>query len=346
MKDYINKDLYAVLGLQPEFDMAKIKAVYRKLVRKYHPDISPDSEEKFKEIQEAYEILSDSEKKSRYDLIRGIVFTKTSHSTSKTQAKRAYEETVKNQKSEGKTAQQTAEKKENKSFSKVFNDILDEMFTSKNSAKTPPKPRKNGTDVTTGISISVKEALLGTNRTINILHTEVCPNCYGKKFINGTQCQLCKGKGEISIHKKINVKIPPNIKNNSKIRIANEGNKGINGGKNGDLYLVLTVDESKKFKTEGLDIKIEIPITPYQAALGATINVESPNGEITMKIPPNTTSNQKFRLSEQGLIDKKSDKKGDMIVTVRIEMPKNLSEEELKLYKELEKVANKIESEK
>ena len=319
------KNLYEILEISSTSTASVIKSAYRKLARKYHPDLnSGDASciKKFKEITEAYEILSDEEKKKNYDLLRGF-YTENSQAK-RNEAQKAYKETLN-------------EEKHKEGFSSVFSDILEGFknttSSSRQNFKTKQARPEKGNDVNTDITITILEALEGTTKTINILHTEVCPNCEGKVFLNGAKCPLCKGLGEQTIHKKLTVKIPAGIKHGSKIRIANEGNTGYNGGKNGDLYLNIKVENNSIFKYDGLNVLCTIPITPFEAVLGASIEILTPTGKIMMKITPNTHSGQKFRLSEQGL--EQGEKKGDIIVTVNIEVPKNPSEKELELYRKL-----------
>jgi len=348
------KNLYAILEVSSTATATTIKASYRKLARKYHPDLNSGDEacsKKFKEITEAYEILSDSIKKKDYDLLRG--FRENASNSRYSEAHKAYKETQKSgfsesqkqetpqSKDKGSKEQPKKEgKRTNDDLSNVFNDLL-EGFKNKTNKK-PIRPER-GTDVNTDMTITMLEALQGTTRVVNIIHTEKCPNCEGKKFINEFKCPLCKGNGEQSIHKKLTVKIPAHIKQGSKIRIANEGNKGYNGGKNGDLYLNVKIDttagtssaQDSFFKHEGRNILCTIPITPFEAVLGASINIPTPSGKVSMKILPNTHSGQKYRLSGQGL--SKDNEIGDMIVTVNIEISKCMSEEEIELYKKLQK---------
>ena len=166
----------------------------------------------------------------------------------------------------------------------------------------------------------------------------MCPRCRGRKFINGTKCAECDGTGEISEHKKITVKIPPNIKNGAKLRVANEGNPGLYGGKNGDLYLKISVIQDSLWKYEGADILCNVPITPFEAVLGAAVEIPAFDGNLKFKVPPGTHSGQKFRLAGQGL--DKNGKKGDIIVTVTIEIPDSLSNDEIKLYEKLKKACS------
>jgi len=338
------KNLYEILEIPSSASDSAIKSAYKKLVRKYHPDVNSGDKQcvkKFKEVTEAYEILSDRDKKKNYDLLRGFYKNNSAGGSQEpsqakfSEAQRAYKQ-AREQEQEVKNSAKS--QKETERFSHIFSDILEGFKNTTSTArnqqfKTQQVRPERGKDIHTDVKITMPEAKEGTSRTINILHTEVCPNCNGRPFANGAKCPICKGLGEQSIHKKLNVKIPANVKHGSKIRIANEGNKGYNGGKNGDLYLNIKIESNSNFKYEGLNALCTIPITPYEAVLGASIEIPTPNGRVTMKILPNTHSGQKFRLAGQGLIQE--DKTGDMIVTVNIEMPKTLSKEEIKLYERL-----------
>lgn len=349
MNKYYQKDLYAILEVSPDSDETKIKAAYRKQARKWHPDVNDNSQEsivRFKEITEAYEVLTDAQKRSQYDILKGIHSRRETVYSTQTQAKKAYEKSKNTETASTKTEQSTVKKEEeNKgSFSQVFESFLDGIFTNtaepKSSTKKTKKPKpENGRDINLNVNIKMSEAITGTHRTVNVLHSERCPKCEGRRFINGAKCPLCKGTGEVSLHKKLNVKIPAGIKKGAKIRVANEGNKGYNGGKNGDLYLFINIEENKFFKYEGNNVVCEIPITPFEAVLGANIDVPTLCGSVSMKIPANTSTGQKFRLSGQGIEDKKTKKKGDQIVTVKIEVPKELSSEEIKLYEQLKNLS-------
>lgn len=226
----------------------------------------------------------------------------------------------------------------NRHFSNFLSDIMDGISgIAKKTAPKPPDPKK-GEDIFADITIPLKDAVTGTHRIVNIMHTEVCPNCNGRKFINGAKCTACDGKGEMSKHQKINVTIPAHIKNGSKLRIAGEGNRGYYGGKNGDLYLNITILPHANFRFDGLDVLFVVPITTFEAALGGEISVPALEGDVVLKLPPATQSGQVFRISSKGL--KKNNKIGDIIITVRIQIPKKLSDEELELYRRLKKVSS------
>lgn len=341
------KNYYEILEISTTASAVVIKSAYRKLVRKYHPDLNGGDKncvEKFKEITEAYEILSDDDKKKHYDILRGFYYQNSQAKFH--EANKAYKD-PQNSSNPSSTNYKTEDRiRREERFSNVLDDIIAgfKNTTSTSNKQTykhkTPTPER-GKDIYSDVKITLHEAVNGTNRTINILHTQACPNCEGRPFINGGQCPVCKGLGEQSIHKKLNVKIPANVKQGSKIRIANEGNKGYNGGRNGDLYLTIKIEFDSNFKCEGLNLVGTVLIAPYEAVLGANIDVETPNGKISMRVLPNTHSGQKFRLAGQGLKQSAAEggKTGDMIVTVNIETPQNLSEKEIELYKELKNIS-------
>jgi len=326
---------YDILDVTFDADELLIKTAYRKLARQYHPDLNPDDElaiQKFKKITEAYETLSNKEKRAKYDSVNN--FISKNNSTNYSYAKKTY---TKQAESKKKPPYNTT-KEAKGSFGEVFNDILGNIKNNNQNKSSRPKII-NGTDINTNISITQKEAFEGTCRTVNILHTSICPKCNGRRFINGSKCPLCSGKGETSVQKKLTVKIPAFVKEGSKIRIANEGNQGLNGGANGDLYLTISIEKDSQFSYEGSNICTTVPITPFEAALGAAIDVSTPDGSVSMKIPPCTSSGQKFRLAEQGLKDSETNTTGDLVVTVKIALPKELTAEEKELYEKLKLVS-------
>ncbi len=316
---------YEILGVTPDSDIAEIKSAYRKLARKFHPDVNPNGVKKFKEISKAYATLSDENKRKQYDIING--FFKTSQEPKPEDAKKETEQTEQTQKT-----QNTEDKiKTDKSFSDLFNSIFENKSETK---ENKPQPEK-GQDINTDVIITMAEAFSGTSKIINVVHTELCPRCKGRKFVNGNKCSVCNGAGEYSQHKRINVKIPANVKNGAKLRIKGEGGDGKFGGKNGDLFLFIHIKGNSKIKYEDENILYNVPITPYEAALGGEIIIPTFEGQVKLQIPARTSSGQKFRLAGQGL--KKNGKIGDMIVTVSIEIPKRLSDDEVKLYEKLKK---------
>ena len=325
------KNYYSILGVTPDSTEVEIKSAYRSLARKYHPDINPSGTTKFKDITEAYETLSDQKKKLQYDTINGFFKSKKEEEekqyTSSDKAKEEYTKT--------KTEEEPKKKGKKSKISQNINEIFKDFGRSKDKKESSI----NGKDITEEITITIQEAIEGTNKIINILHSSTCPHCKGRKFINGAECNTCNGTGEKNELKKINIKIPSGIKSGTKLRIANEGNKGKNGGKNGNLYVVINIQKNSHINCENNDLIYNIPITPYEAALGTNISIPTHDGNISLKIPPKTNSGQKFRIAGQGI--KKNGKTGDIIVVVNIEFSSSLSDDEIKLYEKLKKMSSK-----
>mgnify|MGYP004559040757 CR=1 FL=1 len=371
MKKYSSNDYYGLLGLTFEATKEEIKKAFRRATVKYHPDVNKDGEKIFMQIKEAYEVLIDENERKNYDFVMGFDMKRRQKQAEKEfqrkkeEAQRQkyqgykydYGQEYRNTKinseaqmagknrnsyrSEKKFDNSEQEKHTEKNFSDTMKDIIGNLFHGKNSsspAKDEIQP-KDGEDITMPLEITYKEALNGTNRKINVLHTEVCPICEGKRFTNGSKCHYCKGTGEVSLHKKLNVKIPPHTENNKKIRLKNEGTKGLKGGKNGNLYLVVRITDDSYFKFDGNNVFCEVEINPYEAVLGVQKSVKTLSGLATLKIPQGTSSGQKFRLAKEGLFDENSKTKGDQIVTVKIKVDENLTEREKRLYEELRNIS-------
>ena len=371
MKKYSSQDYYGLLGLTFEATKDEIKKAFRRATVKYHPDVNKDGAKIFMQIKEAYEVLIDENERRNYDLVMGFELKRRQKQSEKEFARKNKE--AQNQKYQGykydygqeykntkiNSEAQMAGKNRNsyrreknveqnnnenyseKNFSDTMKDIIGNLFHGKNGTRKPEEKiqPKDGEDITMPLEITYKEALNGTNRKINVLHTEVCPICEGKKFTNGSKCHYCKGTGEVSLHKKLNVKIPPHTENNKKIRLKNEGTKGLKGGKNGNLYLVVRITDDSYFKFDGNNVFCEVEISPYEAVLGVQKSVKTLSGFATLKIPQGTSSGQKFRLAKEGLFDENSKTKGDQIVTVKIKVDENLSEREKRLYEELRNIS-------
>lgn len=321
---------YEILGVSPESDFDTIKTAYRRLARKYHPDLNQENPDEairnFKMISEAYETLSDPKKRSQHDIINGIFKTKFTSEFNNSTNNTTYAK-----------SQNTKSQKEKNQFKDTINDIYNE-FTKKSKEKYKKEKLepKNGSDINVDVTITLSDVAKGCKRTINVLHTETCPNCHGRKFINNNKCNDCNGKGEITNFKKITVTIPKGIKNNSKLRLKGEGNPGFNGGINGDLFVNVKIKPSSRISYEGKDIIYKLPIAPYEAVLGAEIHVPTFDGNVLLKLPAGSSQGQKFRLSGLGL--NKNGQIGDIIIILDIEISKSLSDDEIKLYEKLKKL--------
>ena len=356
-----DKNYYEILGVTPDVESGELKSVYRRLVRKFHPDVNPDGEMKFKDIMEAYETLCDEAKRRQYDTINGFFKSsrsseeyksepyrksyRTSAKTSETIKRDSFEKTK--TKSNQDYMHSEKKKSDDKNICDLINDIIDgfSQKPKKKKASSAKKPvPKKGADIYTDVCITLKESINGTHKTVNVINTEVCPYCKGRKFINDSSCKHCDGKGEITNHQKINVTIPKNVKNGTKFRLSGEGKKGENGGKNGDLYLKITVMPDSAFKIDGNNLLCEVLISPFEAVLGGDINVPSLSGYVKLTLPPLTKSGQIFRISSQGI--KKNNFVGDIIVTVKIQIPDKLTDEEIALYTKLKNISGESVREK
>lgn len=347
------RDFYDVLGVPKNADKDRIKAAYRELAKKYHPDVNkePGAEEKFKEIKEAYDVLYDDEKRANYDQFGHEAF---------------------NQQNEGFSSQST-------SYGFGFDDIGD-IFSSffGGDSKSRNSFKKKGNDTEMTIKISFMDAILGKNITLNITCDEKCsncggiggekfddcPKCGGKGFINKQSrnffgvvqsqvscpkcdgngkiivdvCDQCKGKGFYKTKKKLDLKIPAGINDKQQIRIPGRGEHGYNGGENGDLYLNILVEPHKFFKREGNDIHITISLTIIDIILGTQIEVPTVYGNTSMKIPGGTKPTQIFRLKGKGAKNINSMfSYGDEYVHLDIKIPTRLSKKQIYLLEEFKK---------
>ncbi len=196
------------------------------------------------------------------------------------------------------------------------------------------KPKK-GDDIFVEVEINYQEALLGTYRIVNISQSSICPKCQGRKFANGTICPYCKGIGEKTTNKKITVKIPAGLKNKTKLRIKNEGKEGSTSILNGDLFIIVNIESNSELRIIDGTVYCEAKISPYLAVLGGSVKVSTLWGEAMIKIPPLTKANQSFKLVNVGVLDTKTNKKGDEIVKIIIETPSSITDEEYRLYEKL-----------
>lgn len=348
---------YEILGVSVDSTVFEIKSAYRNLVRKYHPDINkaPEAVEKFKAITIAYETLSNPAEREKYNILKGFFKNEKSTTSSKTaeeEYKKSAEKSAKTKdfKSDSsatfereftsaknsETVNHSSNKQKKFQFTKFFKYWLARFKKSKRT-RDNHKPQK-GDNITTDITITPEEVITGSKRIIHVLTTQTCPKCFGHRFVNGGKCSECNGSGEVSKRKKITVTIPKGIKDGAKLRLKGEGAVGKNGGACGDLYINVKIETKTKLHFDKLNIYYNVPVTPFEAALGEEITIPCIDGKIKLKLPKNTCSGQKFRIAKQGI--KKNGQIGDLIVTVSIEFSHDLSEDEIRLYKELKNLSN------
>lgn len=329
----MSKSYYEILEIHTTASKEEIKVSFRQLVRKFHPDInkSPEAEMTFKKINEAFETLGDDVKRAKYNFSIGIkesfekeVRAKETKATDHENSQKSNVKADFSQKENSKNPHNTN-----------FGEILHHFFEDKKGERAPKVKKINGDNILMTLELTGKEALEGTTKKVNIVHSELCPKCGGKKFINGAKCTICDGTGEKTIHKKVSIAIPKNPKNGSVIKIAHEGKPGKFGGKSGDLIITIKIKQLEIFKIEKGIATVVIPITPPEALLGCEIRIPTLGGTTMMKIPPQTNSGQQFNILNAGIMNPKTGVRGDLIVTVKIDVPQKPTLAELKLYREL-----------
>lgn len=340
------KNYYEILGVSVDSTNVEIKSAYRKLARKYHPDINKDEDaiSIFKNITEAYEVLSNEVERSKYNTLKGF-FKSEKTSTSSQKAEEIYKEgqskntsyhsQFENSSKTSTNKSKTKEKKEKSTLAKAVKFWFAQIKRNKRN-RDNKKPKK-GENITTDVSITPDEVITGSKRIINIRTTQTCTKCFGHRFVNGGKCSSCGGKGEVVKTKKITVTIPKGVKDGAKLRLRGEGASGKNGGTCGDLYIKIKIETKTQVHFDKLNIFYTVPISPFEAALGEEISIPTFDGKIKLKLPKNTCSGQKFRIANQGI--KKNGKVGDLIICVSIEFSHDLSEDEIKLYERLKNLS-------
>ncbi len=356
------RDYYEVLGVSKTATDDEIKKAYRSLAKKYHPDVckEPDAEAKFKEVQEAYEVLSDSTKRQQYDQFGhegpmggaggfgGFDFGGGGFGG--------------------------------------FEDIFSSFFGggSRSQANNGPK---RGRNLKTSITLTFEEAAFGVEKeiTLNKLDTckdcsgtgamsgkdiETCPKCHGRgrvvveqnsffgRIQTETTCPHCNGKGKVIKNKcttchgegrirnvsKLKIRIPSGVEDDQTLTVSGKGEAGPNGGMNGDLYININVKPHDLFERDGVHLYLEMPITFSQAALGDSIEIPTLNGKSILKVPSGTQTGTKFRLAGKGIYNERTGETGNLYVIVKLITPTKLSSEQKDLFKKLSKTNEKNES--
>ncbi|GAB6049431.1 molecular chaperone DnaJ [Hydrogenophilus islandicus] len=347
-------DLYAVLEVSRDASAAEIKKAYRRLAMKYHPDRNPDNkeaEEKFKEIQRAYDILSDEKKRAAYDRY-GMAGVDPSAAAAQARP-RGFDD-----------------------FSSAFGDIFEDLFGSGSTRRSRTQVYR-GADLRYHLEITLEEAAHGASKTIRIPTYEACPTCHGSGAKPGTQprtcptcggagqvrmqqgffsiqqtcpdchgagtiitdpCPECRGAGRIRRHKTLEVKIPAGIDSGMRLRQSGYGEPGINGGPPGDLYVEIHVKPHPIFQRDGDDLHCEMPISIVTAALGGEIEIPTLDGSARLRIPPETQTGQVFRLRGKGIRNVRHHGYGDLYCHVVVETPVNLTERQKELLREFEAI--------
>lgn len=367
----MNKDFYKTLGVERKASQAEIKKAYRKLARKFHPDLNPGdktAEARFKEIQEAYSVLSDPKKKSQYDQFgftgdippRGEGRTYTSgfegfdFSDYGTSSYRDFFESIfgGGAAASGRKARFQPERGEDLHYSmKIgFEDAANGLQTRIQLTRQVSCLDCQGKGFASTGGRAACQPCAGTGRTVMqrgfMKFSAECPSCGGSGTAQGQECRACRGQGLFQHTGHISVRIPAGVDTGSKVRIPGKGNAGRNGGPPGDLFISIEAAPHSLFRREGPHIHLKLPITVPEATLGAKIEVPTLYGKTPIKIPPGTKSGQKFRIKEKGVPVPGSKVRGDQIIEVSIVPPSFHDQRIRELMKELERISGENPREK
>lgn len=354
------RDYYEVLGVSRGASAEDIKKAFRNLAKKYHPDANPnnkEAEEKFKEINEAYEVLSDPQKKAAYEQF--------GHAGVGAGGPGGFGGGGFRPQDFGNAAD----------FEDIFGDVFSNFFGGGPAGRggRARNQAQEGDDLRYDLNLTFEEAAFGTTKDIKVRKLAtceschgsgakpgsgrvVCPTCKGTGQIRSTQgfftiartctrcggqgempgspCPVCHGHGRVERERTISVKVPAGVDEGSRLRLRGEGEAGLNGGPSGDLYVFLHVEAHDFFEREGSDLHCEIPISFPQAALGTEIEVPTLEGPVKMKVPAGTQSGKVFRLKEKGMRNPQEEGIGDLLVTVTVETPEDLNAKQKKLLEE------------
>jgi DnaJ-class molecular chaperone len=321
------KDYYKILGVSKEATTDEVKKAFRKLARKYHPDVNPGdkkAEEKFKEINEAYEVLSDPAKRRKYDTLGPNWQEQFGPQTT---GRRTY--TYRTSPLDFDTGS---------GFSDFFEALFGRSGMSGMGGTRGQESfrRRVGDNIEQPVEVTLQEAYTGGSRTFNIQSTEVCPVCRGTGEVGSRACANCGGQGMLTNTKRIQVKIPAGVDNGSKIRVAGEGQPGIGGGPRGDLYLTISVKPDPVYERKGDDLYLDIEVDLLTAMLGGEVPVPLPDGrKLVLTIPPETQNGRTFRLSGKGMPRLRGEGNGTLYARVKVVLPMHLTSEERGLFQQL-----------
>jgi len=317
------KDYYNILGVNRNASEREIKQAYRRLARKYHPDVNPgdeSAEAKFKQINEAYEVLSDKEKRQKYDKF-GDQWQYADQFTQAGRRQTPFRDF-------GRSGGTNVHFEEGDVGS-----LFDDLFQGFRSGRRQARPRR-GRDIEHPVEVTLEEAYHGTTRTLSMGFEEPCSTCKGTGKIQNLPCSVCRGSGVVSRIRRIEVKIPPGVKDGSRVRIAGKGEQGY-GGPSGDLYLMMSVKPHSLFQRRGDDLHVDVAVPLTVVVLGGEVKVPTLKGKLALKIPPETQNGRTFRLVGQGMPHLGNTSRGDLFAKVNVVLPIKLSDKEKELFKQL-----------
>ncbi len=321
------RDYYEVLGVPRTAADADIRKAYRKLARKLHPDVNPgdkSAEEKFKELNEAYEVLSDAEKRRTYDELganwkNGAEFSPPPGW----------------QTSSGVHFRDFGDAFSGSGDQNGFSDFFESLFGRRGAGRAGAPFQARGEDIEAEIALTLEDAHRGATRGITLYATETCPTCGGSGTKDGKSCPTCRGSGVVRRPKSLDVTIPAGVRNGSVIRLAGQGEPGTGGAPPGDLLLRVRLEPHPLFRFVGEDdLEMDLPVAPWEAALGARVPVPTLDETVELTIRAGTQAGQRLRLRGQGM-NRRSGGRGDLYAKVRIVIPPKLTSNEKGLFEKL-----------
>ena len=357
------RDYYEVLGVAKSASADEIKSAYRKLAMKWHPDRNPDNpeaKEKFQEASEAYEVLSNPEKRQRYDQFghQGVNFGPGGFDFGRDFSHGADFTDI---------------------FESLFGggggfgDIFGGAFGGRRRRADPNGPQR-GSDMTMELEVDFEEAIFGSERTLELTVPDTCPDCHGSGAAAGSKrvtcptcggqgvviggagffqvrqtcprcggvgtivekpCRRCSGSGQVRTPRSLTLRIPKGVDTGSRLRLSGKGAGGLRGGEPGDLYVMLRVRDSEIFEREECDLFVDVPVSPFLAALGGEVKIPTPEGVATVKLAPGTPNGKQMRLRGKGVPDLRGGPAGDLVARIVFEVPVRLSGRQQKAFAEL-----------
>ena len=316
------RDYYKVLGVARGASKDDIKAAYRLLARKHHPDLHhgkarPQAEKAFKAINEAHAVLSDPDKRARYDQLgpngrAGGDFTRPS---------------------EGSPYGRGEYRDLGGGDGAAYSDFFASLFGRPRGQRRARQPVA-GRDIETDLSLELEEASRGGRRSVTVEGSEDCQICGGTGVTWDQVCQACGGQGAIGKPRTLEVQIPPGVRAGTRLRLAGQGEPGRNGGPAGDLYFVVRVRPHRLYRISGDDLEIDLPVYPWEAAVGTEVEVPTLEGPVALKVSPGAPAGQRLRLREKGLA-RRDGSRGDLYARLRLVLPATLTEEQRRLLEQV-----------
>jgi DnaJ-class molecular chaperone len=324
------KNYYEVLGVPKNAAEKDIKSAYRKLARQWHPDANPENqraaEDKFKDIQEAYEVLGDAEKRRKYDAVGSDDWQRAAQQAERHRRSR----------SQSGGATQDIPGFDFSGATSGFSDFFDAFFSGVGARRgTEPQQSARGQDLETTVDVTLAQAHEGGKKSVSVQVEDLCARCKGSGLERGRICPICHGTGRALAMKRFDVTIPRGVREGQRIRLAGQGGTNPDGSR-GDLYLIVKIVSDERFKRKGDDIHVEVQVSVYDLVLGGEVKVPTMTGEVTMTIPPGTQNQQYLRLAGKGMPHVNGTPgNGDQFVRLIGMLPQNLSDREYSLFREL-----------